>query len=172
MHSSNLLTPERLISAPRPGIGIANPTGTRALVGSRTFSFEKDCFEEQLYLVDIPSSTNANEYVSYELDVLTTRVSSGFWLSDQIVAFLDPADNSLYAKSIYDKSSKWSCIGSFKVHVKTILVARDSSNIATHLIFSAEVYADGDLEAVKNHDESDAFREWNRVKGECRTKVP
>lgn len=163
-----ILTPERFITAPRPGVGTANPAGTQALVGCRTYSIEKDAFDECLYLVDLPASTEGIEPASRELHILSANTSAGFWLSNNIAAYIDPEDFCLYAKDLSVRNSlDWTRIGSFPVPVKSIKVARGQDGIATHLVFSAEVYADGDILKVQEHNASDAVNEWQRVKGVC-----
>lgn len=176
---AGVLTPEKLLTSPRSGSGIANPAGTRALVGCRTFSFEEDSFNEVLLLVKLPTSAKDIIEISPEstqLESISRKVSSGFWLSDDVAAFVDSADNKVYAKdistdSIDDYDEGWTAIGDFGAPINDIKAARSSNGVATHLVFSAQVYGDGDLEAVKKHDESEAVKEWDRVKGEYRLWV-
>jgi len=170
---ASVLTPERLLTAPRPGAGIVNPAGTRALVGVKTFSFEEDSFDTTLYQVNIPSKEQLQDATflsSNDLEAISKNASSGIWLTDDVAAYVDSDSNTLYAKDVSTSKSDnvlqgWTAIGTFPAPIDTIQVARKSDNEAT-LVFSAQVYGDGDIDAVKKHDESEAVKEWDRVKGE------
>lgn len=170
-----VLTPEKLLSAPRPGDGIANPAGTRALIGCRAYSFEEDAFSEVLYILQLPTTPEAIRQTtpeSNQLEAISRNVFSGFWLSNDIAAYVDSADNKLYAKDVSiespdDGQESWTAIGTLDAPIDDIKVAFSENGIAKSLVFSASVYSDGDLSSVKKHDESDAAKEWERVKGEC-----
>lgn len=165
-----VLTPERIVTAPRPGNGVANPAGNQALVGSKTFSLEKDAFSNVLYLLNIPTlmdEISNFQLLETNLRPITEKASSGFWLSNEVAAYIDSLDNTLYANDLGSSSSlevEWVKVGSFPAPVSSVQAIRSEDGKASHLVFTAEVYADGDLEAVKSHDESDAVKDWNRVK--------
>jgi hypothetical protein len=170
-----VLTPEKLLTAPRPGDGIANPAGTRALIGCRTFSFKQDAFNEILYVLELPSTSEAIQKTALDatnLEAISHKVSSGFWLSNDIAAYVDSADNKVYAKdvsmdSLDEGQESWTAIGTLDTPIDDVKVAFSESGTAKSLVFSASVYSDGDLSSVKRHDESDAAKEWERVKGGC-----
>lgn len=170
-----VLTPEKLVTAPRPGNAVANPAGNLTLIGSKTFSLEKDAFSEVLYLMEVPTlqkEIGNFDPLETQLRPISKKVTSGFWLSNDIAAYIDSSDNTLYAKDFGSRSSSsasseeddWYKVGSFPASVSSIQAARSEDGKATHLVFTAEVYADGDLDAVKGHDESNAVKDWDRVK--------
>ena len=175
---SAMLTPERLISAPRPGAAVVNPSGSRALIGVKAYSFDREKWDETLYHVAIPSTTEeikqADAAMSGPLAV-AKGVSKGFWLSDDVAAYINATSNTLFVKqmTVTDSdvqqsasSSSWTEIGSFPTSVEAIQVARGEDGSATSLVFAAQVYGDGNIHAVKSHDESEKVQEWKRVKGE------
>lgn len=170
--SSAVLTPERLIAAPRPGNGVANPAGDRALIGCRTYSFENDAFSEALYSINLPQAADKISQAKPEtnqLHSISKKSSAGFWLSNDIAAYVDSSDNKVYARDVStkhldDDEESWHTIGQFDSPINDVKVARDSQGIATTLVVSAQVYSDGNLSAVKEHDESEAVKEWQRVK--------
>jgi hypothetical protein len=169
--SASVLTPERLLTAPRPGPGVANPSGSRALVGVKTFSFKEDKFDKTLYHLDIPSNKDLkdDQSISTKLTIISKSASAGVWLSDDVAAYVDAESNTLYAKDVSagkeeDTLKGWETVGVFPAPIDTLQVARTGKGKAV-LVFSAQVYGDGDLEAVKKHDKSEAVKEWDRVKG-------
>lgn len=170
--NASVLTAERLLTAPRPGSGVPNPSGNRALVGVKTFSFKEDRYDNVLYKVKIPSSDSISDATtpSYNVEVISRNTSSGFWLTDDFAAYIDSKSSTLYAKDLstsymHDDTQDWIKVGAFPAPVDTAQVARKSDGKVS-LVFSAQVYGDGDLNAVKKHDESEAVKEWDRVKGE------
>lgn len=165
-----LLTPERHISAPRPGNAVVNPAGTSALVGVKFYSFESDAWDETLYHVGIPANfeaTQATSRDSKEPQVIAKGVTGGFWLDSDTAAYINATDNTLYAKSIRASitAEGWSAIGTFPTSIDTVQIARNGADAVTTIVFSAQVYGDGDIYAVKDHDKSKAVEEWQRVKG-------
>jgi dipeptidyl aminopeptidase/acylaminoacyl peptidase len=169
LSNADVLTPERLLSAPRPGSGVANPSGSHALVGCRTFSFEKDSYDDALYKLLLPSSKDLESKSAFDekLQIVSHNTSSGVWLTDEIVAYVDASTNTLYAKDVVSEDHNedtWKAVGVFPAPIDTIQVSRSKTADTVTLVFSAQVYGDGDLYAVKKHDESPKVKEWNRVK--------
>lgn len=123
--------------------------------------------------MNIPSKEQLQDATflsSNDLEAISKNASSGIWLTDDVAAYVDSDSNTLYAKDVSTSKSDnvlqgWTAIGTFPAPIDTIQVARKSDNEAT-LVFSAQVYGDGDIDAVKKHDESEAVKEWDRVKGE------
>ncbi|UZJ50735.1 hypothetical protein CBS101457_000055 [Exobasidium rhododendri] len=167
---ASVLTAERLLTAPRPDSGVANPSGSRALVGVKTFSFKADSYDNVLYHIKLPVGHDIKNVapLSSKLDIVSKNTSAGIWLTDDVAAYVDSDTNTLYARDlsagkVENKEDDWDVVGVFPASVETIQVARKGKDLAT-LVFSAQVYGDGDIEAVEMHDESEAVKEWDRVK--------
>lgn len=157
LDSDEILTPKRLIAAPRPGIARANPSGDAAIIGARTYSFEEDSFNSVLYHLELKDPGK-------ERVIVTRNASDAFWLSDTHVAFVRSSDNRLVVHDLaQDDGGKEPVEGAtFPAPIETIQVARHEDRLT--LVFSAQVYGDGDLYKVKEHDDSQAVAQWKRVK--------
>lgn len=125
--------------------------------------------------------------------LLSSRTNAGVWLSDDEFLFIDEASSTLYVKHISDavqgagyaaheevlssaiKAAKHpgNFVGIFptKVGDMRVSVGKESGSDSTQkqdkatLVFSAEVYADGDITRVSEHDKSDEVKTWDNVKG-------
>ncbi|EPQ31089.1 uncharacterized protein PFL1_01278 [Pseudozyma flocculosa PF-1] len=160
--AAKVLTPERLIQAPRTAFSAASPNSASALYGVSTYDLEKHAKRQVLYALDLPSHSSTQRADPVEVVYNTTE---GLYLADAEVAFL--IDNVLYAKNLTagtpDPLDPGYRIGAFPAPVSNLQVVRQSETEAV-LVFSAEVYDDGVLANVKAHDASDREQEWNRVK--------
>lgn len=159
----DILTPERLISAPRPNVAKANPAGDAAIFGARTYSFERDDFDNALFYLNLSNLTESGD----ERTIISRNASDAFWLSDTHIGFVRTSDNRLIVhhvagRSVTEKSSDPTEGSSFPAPIDTVRVTRHNGRVT--LVFSAQVYGDGDLCKVKEHDESSAVAEWKRVK--------
>ncbi|PWN49301.1 alpha/beta-hydrolase [Violaceomyces palustris] len=174
---ANLLTAERLISAPRPGTAVVSPESTSALIGTSSYSFQDHFTSKVLYSIalspsqglqpasSLDTSTSAASSTSQPVVPVAYNATSGFYLSDTEAAFL--IGDTLYAKNLSagtpDPKDPGFRIGAFPAPVDNIQIVRVSDTSAV-LVFSASVYDDGKLENVLAHDQSEIEQEWNRVK--------
>ena len=159
-----LLTPERLIQAPRPHLSDASPDSTTALFGASTYDLEDHSRHSVLYGLDIPSTRSRLRHAKQPYEVVY-NTTTGLYLSDSEVAFL--IGNVLYAKNLTvgkpDPNDRGFRVGAFPAPVSNLQIVRHSVDAAT-LVFSAQVYDDGKLENVPDHDASQVEQEWHRVK--------
>jgi dipeptidyl aminopeptidase/acylaminoacyl peptidase len=179
--TQEVLTAKRMIEAHQLDALSVNPAGSHAVVGVKRFSFEKEETSKALYLLN----TSGKEAIP---KLLSTKSSDALWVSDEEVAYLD--DKTLYVKHIdiaddhsshehglmhdvahYVKQLPGSTrigqhgkhAGIFPTAPANLRISRKSDHEAT-LVFSAEVYADGDLTKVPEHDKSEAVKEWQEIK--------
>lgn len=171
----SLLTAQRLIEAPRPGSGIASPVGHAALVGVSTYSFDSNVKSKVLYALHLPnaswSSTGEGYRPIQKPTPIVHNATSGIWLGPEEAAWI--IDGTLYGKNLSaaagvpDPKDHGFRIGAFPAAPQTMQVAGaglDADRV--QLVFSAQVYDDGDLAKVAEHDASEESQEWERVKGE------
>ncbi|KAN0065808.1 Dipeptidyl-peptidase 5 [Thecaphora frezii] len=160
--ASKVLTPERLIEAPRPSFAAAAPNAASALFGASTYDLGAHSKHQVLYSIDLPAKGSRHRPSPVEVVYNTTE---GFYLSDGEFAFL--IGDVLYAKNLSagrpDPLDPGYRIGAFPAPVSNLQLVRQSEDEAI-LVFSAEVYDDGRLDTVKEHDASDVEQEWSRVK--------
>jgi len=170
-----VLTPKRAIEAHSLGGLATNPSGTHAIVGVKRYSFEKKETEKKLLLIEIPSGSSVKTYSPTDESnhaILTTKASEGYWLSDTEVLYL--SDKTLYIKSIdqaikshahsHKEEKHGKFVGIFPASVGDIKLAPNSKDGHATLTFSAQVYADGDLTCVTEHEQSEEVKEWDDVK--------
>lgn len=175
---SRTLTPELVLSAPRIASVAVNLAGTRALVGSSQFDFASDRWNKSLSALSIPSASTAISSAPTATAIHTAlhdagdkeaakhAATEGFWLSDNEAAFV--VDGDLYVKDVTSSAASEDDLGpkagAFPTDVSNLRVAISGKDTIT-LLFSADVYlSDGDLTAVKKHDESPEQEEFGRAK--------
>lgn len=170
-----ILTPKRAIEAHSLAGLATNPSGTHAIVGIKRYNFEKKETEKKLILVEIPLASSAEQQtIPEESDhlILTTKASEGFWLSDSEIVYL--SEKTLYLKSIdqafkahthsHKEEKHGKLVGIFPTEIENIQLSPNTKDGHATLTFSAQVYADGDLTRVAEHEESDEVKEWDDVK--------
>ncbi|CEH12076.1 Dipeptidyl aminopeptidase [Ceraceosorus bombacis] len=169
--AAKTLDPLSLIQAPRPGVGIASPTGHAALWAIRSWNQSTLTRSSTLYALHLPNHHDAEE--SSELEELVPVVhnaTSAFWISPEEAAYI--IDDVMYVKNLsisqqyIDPRDPGARVGHLPAEVTSLRVARTAKGqgegTAT-LVFSAEVYEDGSLNNVKARDDAEA-EEWSRVK--------
>ncbi|KAK7681545.1 hypothetical protein QCA50_015277 [Cerrena zonata] len=154
----DVFAPKDLVELPRPGAGIANPPGDLLLVPVSKYSFKDKKNQKSIVLAPIESTAKPFE-------IPLANGGEAFWLDSRTVGHVvDEGEGTEKVKALY----------AISVHadagVPSIQALSDSplligkfptstaSNFrftgrAGYLIFSDEVYADGDITKVKENDE-------------------
>lgn len=187
MSAQNVLTPEKMHEAHQLVSLSASPSGSRSLVGVDRFSFDKNGKNHALFLIDLVSDLRTNEGEASR-ELLTSRTSTGLWLSDEEVLFVD--DKTLYVKDVskavksgnglkhhvpyhadldQDKARSHAKhsdkhVGIFPSAPGPMRLAPKSDASQATLVFAAQVYSDGDLTRVAEHDKSEEVKNWEDVK--------
>jgi len=179
------LTPKQLIEAPRVGEAVASPNGLHALVGVTEHSLQssKVLTSKTLYHVSLPAHIAApppsssrkkgskKEPIEEPLpkpQPLVYNVSEAVFIGDDEAAWI--YQGKLFFKNVSESDLKpflpGTEIGEIPVNVTTLkaVIPTKGADTKRTLVFSAEVYDDGKIDAVKDHDESDAEQEWERVR--------
>ncbi|KDN40688.1 hypothetical protein K437DRAFT_238726 [Tilletiaria anomala UBC 951] len=171
-----VLTPERMLSAPRPGSSVASPSGMLAVVGTSTYDADSETTKKALHLVHVPASSHDDVG---PIQTIVHNTTAGFFLSNsEVVYVLENAETSeqhLFYKDISrfsggnladaGASDAGIHIGTFPAPVENIKAVHSSDASSATLVFSATVYdVDGDLSKVREHDESPEEELWQEVK--------
>ncbi|KAF9561807.1 alpha/beta-hydrolase [Agrocybe pediades] len=155
---ANLFTPKDLVQLGRPGAAVSNDVGDLALVPYSKFSFDDKKNKKSIFVVTLdPSSEGKIIQIPFE------KGGDAFWLSSRTIghAVEGEKETEIYAYEIsdglsndeeenpYGSPAKIGSIpsttaGNFKYNAKT-----------GNLVFSALVYADGNLSTVAKQD-----KEW------------
>jgi len=151
IEGNNVFSPRDLVQLPRPGNGIINPGNDLAIVPVSVFEGS----ENQKLL----SITSLNSSIS-PIQLHLAKGGEAFWLDERTVGYVvsekDQAPQ-LFAYSVDYSTESLSAphppvlVGSFPEASVSNFVYSSSSNL---LVFSADVYPDGDLHTVKEHDEA------------------
>ncbi|KIJ64627.1 hypothetical protein HYDPIDRAFT_112010 [Hydnomerulius pinastri MD-312] len=151
--SPDVLSPQDMLSLPRPGAPVANAAGDLALISVSKYSFDDRKTHKSLAIVALEAGSQA-----YDLPLPSG--GDAFWLDERTIAHVvetgkdKDKKQELFAIPVtFDKGSVSTgepvSAGSFPV-----TTAADFRYSKTGvLVFSAYVYADGDLQAVKANDE-------------------
>ncbi|KAH7912525.1 Alpha/Beta hydrolase protein [Hygrophoropsis aurantiaca] len=152
-------SPKDMLELPRPGIPIANVVGDLALVPSSKYSFEDEKNHQSLVILPLDS-------VLSPLEVPLPSGGEAFWLDSRTVAHVVTTDNGdskiqdLYTYSVHFEQGASSpglsfappvLVGSFPTTTASSFRYSLSSGF---LVFSAYVYADGDIYMVKANDKA------------------
>lgn len=142
------LSPEKMLSAARPGVALPNPSGSHAIFSSSEYSFQDYKTTKRIHIVDLNSDVGA-QVLSDAPDV---SQSSPFWLDDETVGYfgtVEDKETKLYAKSIgkNDLKSKDYVVGEFPIDVENPVVHHGK------LFITANVYPDSSLESTKDLDQ-------------------
>ena len=151
----HVLTPEALVSAPRPSEAIFNARGTDAIVPVGQPDLATGKVHTTLRHVALRDGSWRERDEPREF----APGNQGVFLSDTAFAYLN--NKTLYVKHLDDTGC-----GREVLHFPTYvhnLKAMHAHNTTT-LIFSASVYDDGDLDAVPQHEKSHAAQEWQRAR--------
>ncbi|WFD34702.1 hypothetical protein MCUN1_001546 [Malassezia cuniculi] len=151
----HVLTPELLVSAPRPGAAIFNPSGTHAIVPVGYPDLETGQVSSALHHLDIGAG---DAWDARSQPAEFAKASTGVFLNDRDFAYLN--DTSLYVKRIGDDQSRE--IVKFPTSVSNL--KSFATDEYTTLVFTADVYDDSDLDAVPKHSKSAKAKEWKRAR--------
>ncbi|KAG2139739.1 alpha beta-hydrolase [Suillus clintonianus] len=143
---ANALSPQDMLTLPRPGAPLPNDIGDLAIVPISTYSFQDHKSHMSLSVVALGDG--------HIYDIPLPDGGDAFWLDSRTIAHVVTKDDtqSLYTISITTSpltSDTSSLVGSFPI---TTASAFRYSPSAQRLVFSAYVYPDGLLETVKEQD--------------------
>ncbi|CAL1712862.1 unnamed protein product [Somion occarium] len=156
---SDVFSPKNLLELPRPGVGIANQPGDLVLVPVSTYSFKEKKNNKSIFLAPIESTVKP-------LEVPLANGGDAFWLDSRTVGHaVEEGEGKDKVKVLYAISVK------VDTDTTTIQIYPDSpvfigkfptstagnfrfTGRSEYLIFSDDVYEDGDITKVKEHDEA------------------
>ncbi|KAN0087536.1 Merops: S09.UPW [Tylopilus felleus] len=151
--SPDSLSPQDMLSVPRPGAPLPNPAGDLALIPVSTYSFDDRKTHKSLAITPIAAGSNP-----YELSL--PDGGDTFWLDARTIAHVvetgeDNKKQQLFVIPVTLTGNSISVgesilVGSFPVTTAADFRYAHSAGI---LVFAAYVHADGDLKAVKDNDE-------------------
>ncbi|KAL4080653.1 Alpha/Beta hydrolase protein [Scleroderma citrinum] len=150
---SDIFSPQDMLSLPRPGDPLTNAAGDLALISISQYSFDDRKTHKSLAVVPL-------EVGSQEHRIPLSRGGDAFWLDPRTIAHVVEAEEGkkqdLYALPVtYEKGSISTgepvLVGSFPITTAADFRYSAPSGV---LVFSAYVYADDDLKAVKENDEA------------------
>ncbi|TFY83863.1 hypothetical protein EWM64_g147 [Hericium alpestre] len=151
---SDVFTPKNLIELARPGAGLANPAGDLVLVPVSKFSFEDKKNTKSIFIAPLESSITP-------LEIPLTTGGEAFWLDSKTIGHVvgdeGTKTSSLFAISIEITPQSVSTpqppalVGSFPTTTLTNFQYAAKPGV---LVFSDNVYEDGNLTAVKEHDQA------------------
>lgn len=143
---ANALSPQDMLTLPRPGAPLPNDIGDLAIVPISTYSFQDRKSHKSLSVVALGDG--------HTYDIPLPDGGDAFWLDSRTIAHVVTKDDtqSLYAIAIATSplsSDPSFLVGSFPI---TTASAFRYSPSAQRLVFSAYVYPDGLVETVKEQD--------------------
>ncbi|KAL1702382.1 Alpha/Beta hydrolase protein [Schizophyllum commune] len=150
-----VFSPKDLVGLGRPGVGVANDAGDLVLVPHSKYDFEEKKNKKSIFVAPV-------EDLSFKPLKISLKGGEAFWLDKRTVGHVFEGENkifSFYAIDITFPSPSSlttpgtpTFIGTFPTTSAANFVYRPE---ARRLVFSAEVYEDGDLMTVNEQD-----REW------------
>ncbi|KAI0689068.1 Alpha/Beta hydrolase protein [Cytidiella melzeri] len=151
---SSIFSPKDLIELARPGTGVANSAGDLLLISSSKYSLKNKKNNKSIYIASIESTVQP-------LEIPLANGGEAFWLDSRTIAHAvaegEGKDKviALYAVSVkYETESITPdspvFIGKFPTDSASNFIFNGKSD---YLVFSDNVHSDGDLKAVKKHDE-------------------
>ncbi|PCH40235.1 alpha/beta-hydrolase [Wolfiporia cocos MD-104 SS10] len=150
----NIFSPKDAVELVRPGTGVANPAGDLVILPVSKYSLEEKKNLKWISIVPVGGSAQPNpEKIPLE------KGGEAFWLDDRTIAYAaedgegEDAVTALYAHSVQftsDVSSAPVLIGKFPTSTPSSFKYSAAANV---LVFADQVHADGDLNAVKKHDQ-------------------
>ncbi|KAI0801943.1 hypothetical protein BC629DRAFT_1591605 [Irpex lacteus] len=153
--AANIFSPKDLIELERPGNGVANPAGDLLLVSVSKYSTKDKKNNKYIYIAPIESTAQPFE-------IPLAKGGDAFWLDARTIAHAVPEGEgkekvvALYAISVkYETESIATpdsplLIGKFPTDSAGNFIFNGKSDF---LVFSDNVHEDGDIRAVKKHDE-------------------
>ncbi|KAF8842149.1 alpha beta-hydrolase [Paxillus ammoniavirescens] len=152
--SPDVLSPQDMLSLPRPGAPIPNPAGDLAFISVSKYSFDDHKTHKSLTIAPLDG-------ISQAYDLPLPNGGDAFWLDFRTIAHVvetgedkDKKQEIFAIPVTFDKGTVSTGepipVGSFPVTTAADFRYSVSSGV---LVFSAYVHADGDLNAVKENDE-------------------
>ncbi|KIJ17964.1 Merops: S09.UPW [Paxillus involutus ATCC 200175] len=152
--SPDVLSPQDMLSLPRPGAPIPNPAGDLAFISVSKYSFDDRKTHKSLTIASLDGISQAH-------DLPLPNGGDAFWLDFRTIAHVvetgedkDKKQEIFAIPVTFDKGTistgEPTSVGSFPVTTAADFRYSASSGV---LVFSAYVHADGDLNAVKENDE-------------------
>ncbi|KAL1760448.1 Alpha/Beta hydrolase protein [Schizophyllum commune] len=171
----DVFSPKDLVGLGRPGAGVANVAGDLVLVSFSKYDFEEKKNKKSIFLapiestvkpLEIPVSTRVFAPSSHpDPSMQLAKDGEAFWLDTRTVGHVVEGENKTLdffaidiqfetepAPGALSTPKPPTLIGSFPTTGATNFVYNPASG---HLVFSAEVYEDGDLTTVNEQD-----KEW------------
>ncbi|KAH8104705.1 alpha/beta-hydrolase [Cristinia sonorae] len=153
----DVFSPKDMLELPRPGAGVANPAGDLVLVSVSKYSFKDKKNKKSIWLAPTESSVQPFE-------IPLAKGGEAFWLDTRTVAHAvsegEGKDEvtALYALNVNYEAESISLlpgppalIGKFPTNTVTNFKYQAKAGI---LVFSDNVYEDGDITTVKEQDEA------------------
>ncbi|KDQ16985.1 hypothetical protein BOTBODRAFT_64483 [Botryobasidium botryosum FD-172 SS1] len=152
----NTFAPRDLVELPRPGAGVANTAGDLVLISVSKYSLKEKKNDKSIYIASIRSTS-----APFELPILSG--GEAFWLDSRTIAHVVEGDGTqdIFAISVeYTIESETVTPGSPVLIGKLPSIGITNFRYAAPhtLVFSAAVYADTDINTVKEQDEAWANR--------------
>ncbi|TCD62995.1 hypothetical protein EIP91_006154 [Steccherinum ochraceum] len=153
---ADVFSPKDLLELARPGAGVANPSGDLVLVPVSKYSFAEKKNKKSIWLA--PTTSTVQPY-----EIPLAKGGEAFWLDSHIVAHAvsegEGKDEviALYAINVvYEADSislpgPPSLIGKFPTATVTNFRYQSKAGV---LVFSDNVYEDGNITSVKEQDEA------------------
>jgi dipeptidyl aminopeptidase/acylaminoacyl peptidase len=147
----NVFSPKDLVELARPGAGTANLAGDLVLVPVSKYSFSEKKNKKSIYIAPLESKVQP-------LEIFLAKGGEAFWLDDRTVAHVFEGEGKkleLHALSIQFETQTLTALE------PPVLIGKLPTTSATNfrysstsgfLVFSDNVYADGDLKTVKEQD--------------------
>ncbi|KAJ3557124.1 hypothetical protein NM688_g1641 [Phlebia brevispora] len=155
----DVFSPPDLVKLARPGTGVANSAGDLLIVPVSKYSLNDKKNHKSIFIAPIESTVQP-------LEVPFANGGDAFWLDDRTIAHaVDEEEGKETIKALYAFSVKYETQDTasvVSVPESPILVGKFPTSTAANfrvnsqadtLVFSDYVFSDGDLKAVKKHDE-------------------
>lgn len=155
----DVFSPKDLVQLARPGTGVANPAGDLLIVPVSKYSFDDKKNHKSIFIAPIESTVQP-------LEIPFANGGDAFWLDARTIAHaVDEGEAKDKVKALYAFSVKYETeegAGALSTPKSPVLIGKfptaTPANFkfnakADTLVFSDYVFPDGDLKAVKKHDE-------------------
>ncbi|KAF9914338.1 putative dipeptidyl-peptidase 5 [Lobosporangium transversale] len=140
---SNPLTPELMLSLPRPSSAALSPDGNYAVFSVSRYNVDTNKSIRNLQLVNLKDNNAHSDLTPHTPD---TAHSNAIWLDNSHVTFI--SKGQLYVKVVGSNAEPYQ-LTNFPVDIANVKFNRAANLIA----FTAAVYADGSLQGAKDKDE-------------------
>ncbi|KAG8985531.1 hypothetical protein FRB90_004650, partial [Tulasnella sp. 427] len=167
--SPNVFSPKDMLSMPRPGQGVANPDGDLVIIPVSQYSFDTKKTNKTIYISPLDATVSPIEFP-------LVNGGEAFWLDSRTLAHV--VNENVYAVTLEYNATALTTgsysfvqvprppylVGSFPAGsgvtnfkftgTKKVQASPEQKDELQHLlVFSAKVYPDYNLTAVKEHDD-------------------